>query len=57
LGSQIEPLIKEKKEKENVLIHSKLVNMKSASLLNSEEIRRRAIEIEKEKLVEANKAY
>jgi hypothetical protein len=57
LGSQIEPLIKEKKEKENVLIHSKLVNMKSASLLNSEEIRRRAIKIEKEKLVEANKAY
>ncbi len=54
LGSQVEALTKEKKEKENVLINSKLVNLKSASLLNYEEIRK---VVEVEKVVEANKAY
>jgi hypothetical protein len=50
----VEALTKEKKEKENVLINSKLVNLKSASLLNYEEIRK---VVEVEKVVEANKAY
>ncbi len=36
LGSQVEALTKEKKEKENVLIDLKLVNLKSVSLLNFE---------------------
>jgi hypothetical protein len=52
----METLTKEKKEKENVLVNSKLVNLKNVSLLNSKEIRR-VVEVEKEKLVEANKAY
>jgi hypothetical protein len=33
------------------------VNLKSVSLLNFEEIRKKTIEAKKEKLVEANKEY
>ncbi len=36
LGSQVKALIKEKKEKYNVLTNLELVNLKNASLLNSE---------------------
>ncbi len=34
LGSQVETLTKENKEKDNVLIDLELMNMKNASLLN-----------------------
>jgi hypothetical protein len=35
LGSQVEALTKEKKEKDNVLTNLELVNLKNAFLLNS----------------------
>ncbi len=53
----METLIKEKKEKENVLIDLDLVNLKNASLLNSKKLRRKTIKVEKENLVEENKEY
>ncbi len=57
MGSQVEALIEEKKEKENVLIDLELMNLKSVSLLNSKEFRR-IVKIEKKKSwVEANKEY
>jgi hypothetical protein len=43
----VEALIKEKKEKENVLTNLELVNLKNASLLNFEEFKRKTIEAEK----------
>jgi hypothetical protein len=36
LGSEVEAFIKEKKEKENVLIDLELMNLKNISLLNFE---------------------
>ncbi len=48
----MEALIKEKK-KENVLTYLELMNLKNASLLNSEELKRKITEAEK-KLVEEN---
>jgi hypothetical protein len=54
LGSQVEALIKENKEKEDVLTNLELENLKNASLLNFEELKRKIIEVEKEKLVEEN---
>ncbi len=56
LGSQVEALTKEKKEKENVLTDSKLVNLKSVFYLILKN-KKRVIQVEKEKLVEANKTY
>jgi hypothetical protein len=44
-------LIKEKK-KENVLIDLELVNLKNVSLLQSEKLRRKITEVDKEKLLE-----
>ncbi len=55
MGSHVEALTKEKKEKENVLTNLELMNLKSASLLNYDKLRRRTIKVEKEKLVEAYK--
>jgi len=52
----VEALTKEKKEKENVLIDLELINLKSVSLLNYEELRR-ITKVEIEKLVEANKEH
>jgi hypothetical protein len=49
----VEALSKEK-EKKTVLIDLELVNLKSASLLNYEELKRRTIKVEKKKLMEAN---
>jgi len=49
LGSQVEALTEEKKEKENVLIDLELMNLKNVSLFNSKELRRIA-KIEKKKL-------
>ncbi len=46
LSSQVEALTKKKKEKENVLIDLGWINLKSASMLNYEEIRSRTIEAE-----------
>jgi tRNA nucleotidyltransferase/poly(A) polymerase len=48
LGSHVEALTKEKKEKENALIDLELMNLKSASLLNFEKLKRRIAEAEKE---------
>jgi hypothetical protein len=50
----VEILTKEKKEKDNVLIDLKLVNLKNASLLNFEKLKRKITKEEKEKLVEEN---
>jgi hypothetical protein len=41
LGSHVEALIEEKKEKENVLIDLDLMNLKNVSLLNYEEFKSR----------------
>ncbi len=54
LGSQMRALIK---EKENVLINLELVSLKTFFLLNSENLWRRIIEVEKKKLVKENKEY
>jgi len=43
----VEALIKEKKEKENVLMDLELMNLKNISLLNSKELITRIIEAEK----------
>jgi len=53
----VETIIKENKEKENVLIDLELVNLNNASLLNSKKFRRKIIEVEKKNLVEENKKY
>ncbi len=45
-------MIKEKKEKENVLIDLKLVNLKNEFLLNFGKLRKKTIKIEKKMLVE-----
>ncbi len=55
LGSQVKALAKEKKEKENVLTYFKLVNLKNVFLLQFEKIKRKTIEVEKEKLLEEKK--
>jgi hypothetical protein len=57
LGSQVEALAKEKKDKENVLTYLEMVNLNNASMLNFEKLKKRTTEIEKEKLVEENKEY
>jgi hypothetical protein len=53
----VEALTKEKKEKANVLIDLKLINMKNVSLFEFEELRRSTTKVEIEKLVEANKEH
>ncbi len=53
----MEALTKEKKEKANVLIDLKLINMKNVSLFEFEELRRSTTKVEIEKLVEANKEH
>ncbi len=50
-------LIKEKKEKENVLIDLEFVNMKNVFLLQFEKLRRKTIEAKKKKLLEEQKEY
>ncbi len=49
LGSLVEPLSKEK-EKDNVLIDLELVNLKSASLLDFEKLKRRTTKAKKEEV-------
>ncbi len=53
----MEALIKEKKEEDNVLTYLELVNLKNASLLNFEELKRKTAEVKEKKLVEENKEY
>jgi hypothetical protein len=53
----MQALAKEKKEKGNVLTNLELVNLKNASMLNFEKLRKRIAKVEKEKLVEENKEY
>jgi hypothetical protein len=48
----VKTLIKEKKEKENVLTNLELVNLKNVSLLEFEELRRKTTKAEKEKLLQ-----
>ncbi len=55
LDSQVKALTEEKKEKENFLINLELINLKNVSLLQFKELRRKIIEVEKEKLIEDNK--
>ncbi len=50
-------LIKEKKEKENVLTYLELVNLKNVSKLQFEELKRKATKVQKEKLLEEKKEY
>jgi hypothetical protein len=45
-------LIKEKKEKDNVLTYLELVNMKNAYMLQYEEFKRNIVEAKREKLME-----
>jgi hypothetical protein len=53
----VKALIKEKKEKENVLTYLELVNLKNVSLSQSKKLRRKTIEAKKEKLLEEQKEY
>jgi hypothetical protein len=53
----VKTLIKEKMEKDNVLIDLELMNLKNVFLLNYEKLRRRTTKVKKEKLVEENKEY
>ncbi len=57
LGNQVEVTTKEKKENESVLTYLELVNLNNASSLKFEELRIKTEEVEKKKLVEANKEY
>ncbi len=50
LGSQVETLIEEKKEKENVFTYLELVNLKNAFLLNYEELKRKVVKAGKKKV-------
>ncbi len=56
LGNQVKALTNEKKEKEkekeNALIDLELLNLKNVVQLNFEKLRRKIIEVEKEKLME-----
>jgi hypothetical protein len=56
LNSQIKALIKEKKERENVLTDLEFINLKSASLFNSEKFKRTS-KAKIKKLVETNKEH
>jgi len=53
----VKALTKEKKERENVLTNLELVYLKNVSLLQFEELRRKIIKVEKEKLLEEQKEY
>jgi hypothetical protein len=53
----VKALIKEKKEKENVLTYLELVNLKNVSKLQFEELKRKATKVQKEKLLEEKKEY
>jgi hypothetical protein len=53
----VEVTTKEKKENESVLTYLELVNLNNASSLKFEELRIKTEEVEKKKLVEANKEY
>ncbi len=55
LSSQVKALTKEKKEKDNVLTNLELVNMKNASMLQSEELKRKTTQAKIEKLMEEKK--
>jgi hypothetical protein len=47
LGSWAEALLKEKKEKENVLTYLELMNVKNVCLFNFKELKRRTTKVEK----------
>jgi len=57
MGSHVEALIKEKKEKENVLIGLELMNLKNIFLLNFKKLKIRITKVGKKKLAEENKEY
>ncbi len=50
-------LIKEKKEKENVLTNMELINLRNVSLLHIEKFRKKIIEAKREQLMEDKKEY
>jgi hypothetical protein len=47
----VKAMVKEKKEKENVLIDFELVNLKKVSMLQFEGLKRKTTEVEKDKLL------
>jgi hypothetical protein len=53
----VKALIKENKEKENVLTYFELVNLKNVSKLQFKELKRKATKVQKEKLLEEKKEY
>jgi len=53
----VKALIKEKKEKDNVLTYLELVNLKNVFLLQFKELRRKTTKEEKEKLLEEKNEY
>ncbi len=57
LSNQVDALTQKKKDKENVLIDMEMINLKNVSMLNFEEIKRRIIEVDIEKMVEKNKEH
>jgi hypothetical protein len=56
LDSLVKTLIK-KKENENVLIDLELINLKSVSLSQFEEFKRKTTKVEKEKFMEDKEKY
>ncbi len=57
LDSQVQALIKKKKEKENVLTYLELINLNNVSLLQYEELRIKTTKAEREQLMEDEKEY
>jgi len=53
----LKTLIKENKEKENVMTYLELVNMKNVSLLQFEKLKRKTTKIERKRLMEEKKYY
>ncbi len=57
LSNQVESRTQEKKEKENVLIDMELINLNNVSMFNYEEIKRKTIEADIEKMAKKNKEH
>jgi hypothetical protein len=57
LDNHVKALTKENKEKENVLTNFELINLKKIFLLQSKELKRKIVEVEREQLMEDKKEY
>jgi ribosomal protein L24 len=49
LDNPVKALIKEKKEKDNVLTYLELINLKNVSLLQSKDLKRKTTKVERKK--------